>query len=299
MMTDTDKRSAVLSIGRIYCDLIFTGLEELPVLGRELFADDMRIAAGGGAFISAAHLANAGRKAALVARLGTDALSSDAGRQIQASGVDLRFVEHSADAGPQVTVAAVIDEERAFLTRRAGAAMPSTLGEALNWPEAKHLHIAEYATLHEIPALVRLAKDRGLSVSLDPSWDAALIYDKGLLQACTGVDLFLPNLEEAEAITGSASPEKAMLMLSAIFPHVALKAGAQGAWSMSDGVVLHAEAEAVPVVDTTGAGDAFNAGFIHAWLDGKPHLACLTAGIQSGSLAVQSAGGFDMSLGEP
>lgn len=299
MMTDTDKRSAVLSIGRIYCDLIFTGLEELPVLGRELFADDMRIAAGGGAFISAAYLANAGRKAALVARLGTDALSSDAGRQIQASGVDLRFVEHSADAGPQVTVAAVIDEERAFLTRRAGTAMPSTLDEALNWPEAKHLHIAEYATLHEIPALVRLAKDRGLSVSLDPSWDAALIYDKSLLQACTGVDLFLPNLEEAEAITGSASPEQAMLMLSATFPHVALKGGAQGAWSMSDGVILHAEAEAVPVVDTTGAGDAFNAGFLHAWLDGKPHLACLTAGIQSGSLAVQSAGGFDMSLGEP
>ncbi|TNM63981.1 carbohydrate kinase family protein [Aliirhizobium smilacinae] len=296
MMTDTDKRSAVLSIGRIYCDLIFTGLSELPVLGRELFADDMQIAAGGGAFISAAHLVHAGRKTALVARLGTDVLSGDARRQIAKSGVDLRFVEHAAEAGPQVTVAAVIGKERAFLTRRAGAAIPSTLNDAFSWPEAKHLHIAEYATLHEIPDLVQRAKSKGLSVSLDPSWDAALIYDKGLLQACAGVDLFLPNLEEAEAITGSSDPETALRVLSSTFPHVALKGGAQGAWTISDGNMLHVAADSVPVVDTTGAGDAFNGGFIDAWLDEGSPLACLTAGIRSGSLAVQSPGGFDMSL---
>lgn len=296
MMTDTDKRSAVLSIGRIYCDLIFTGLSELPVLGRELFADDMRITAGGGAFISAAHLVHAGRKTALVSRLGTDTLSADVGRQIKASGVDLRFVEHSVDAGPQVTIAAVVGKERAFLTRRAGSATPSTMDEAFGWTEAKHLHIAEYATLHEIPDLVKRAKSKGLSVSLDPSWDAALIYDQTFLQACAGIDLFLPNLEEAEAITGSNHPEKALRMLSDTFPHVALKGGAQGAWTIKDGSVLHVAAEAVPVVDTTGAGDAFNAGFIDAWLSGGSLLACLTTGIRSGSLAVQSAGGFDMSL---
>ncbi|MGK6314417.1 carbohydrate kinase family protein [Neorhizobium sp. DT-125] len=291
MMTHAETRSAVLSIGRVYCDLIFTGLGHLPVLGRELFASGMEIAAGGGAFIAAAHLAHAGRKVALAARLGTDSLSAGVETQIRESGVDLRFVEHAEDAGPQVTVAAVVGQDRAFLTRRAGPALPATLQEALGWEELRHLHIAEYATLHEIPNLVSRAKEKGLTVSLDPSWDATLIYDRGLLRACEGVDLFLPNLEEAEAITGSADPTVAIRKLSPAFPLVVLKGGAEGAWVMSDGRTLHAPAETVPVVDTTGAGDAFNAGFINAWLNGNSEEACLKAGIRFGSLAVQAAGG--------
>ncbi len=291
MMTHAADRSAVLSIGRVYCDLIFTGLGHLPVLGREIFADHMEIAAGGGAFIAAAHLAHAKRKVALVARLGKDALSANVEEQVRGSGIDLRFLERAEDAGPQVTVAAVVDQERAFLTRRAGPARPTTLEEALAWEEAQHLHIAEYATLHEIPDLIARAKERGLTISLDPSWDAALIYDRGLLRACEGVDLFLPNLEEAEAITGNADPEAAIRHLSATFPIVALKGGARGAWMISHGRMVHADAEIVPVVDTTGAGDAFNAGFIHAWLSRLDHEVCLKAGIRFGSLAVQAPGG--------
>jgi len=291
MMTHAETRSAVLSIGRIYCDLIFTGLGHLPVLGREIYADGMEIAAGGGAFIAAAHLAHAGRKVALAARLGTDSLSMGVEEQIRDSGVDLRFIEHAEDAGPQVTVAAVVGQDRAFLTRRAGPALPATLEAALDWDEARHLHIAEYATLHEIPDLVSRAKEKGLTVSLDPSWDATLIYDPDLLRACEGVDLFLPNLEEAEAITGSADPEVAIRKLSLAFPMVLLKGGAEGAWLMSNGRMLHAPAETVPVIDTTGAGDACNAGFIDAWLDGASEETCLKAGIRFGSRAVQAAGG--------
>ncbi|MCZ7496445.1 PfkB family carbohydrate kinase [Agrobacterium rhizogenes] len=287
----TTEKSAVISIGRIYCDLIFTGLDQLPVLGRELFARDMEIAAGGGAFIAAAHFAHIGRPVALLARLGTDTFSRNIGEKMQQSGVDLQFLEHSADAGPQVTVATVVGHDRAFLTRRAGTALPSTLEAAFAWEKARHLHIAEFATLHEMPALISHAKDNGLSVSLDPSWDASLIYDKGLLRACAGVDVFLPNLEEAEAITGHADPEAALTALSGAFPVVALKGGAQGAWVSSPAGFHYAAAKKVPVVDTTGAGDAFNAGFIDAWLRREEEKLCLEAGVAAGSLAVQAAGG--------
>ena len=287
----TTEKTAVISIGRIYCDLIFTGLDELPVLGRELFARDMEIAAGGGAFIAAAHFAHIGRPAALLARLGTDTLSRAIGEKMQQSGVDLQFLEHSADAGPQVTVASVVGQDRAFLTRRAGAVRPSTLDAAFAWNGACHLHIAEFATLHEIPDLVSRAKANGLSVSLDPSWDAALIYDKGLLKACAGVDVFLPNLEEAEAITGHSEPEAAIKALAEAFPLVALKGGAQGAWVSSSAGLRHAAAQKVPVIDTTGAGDAFNAGFLDAWLHRLGDEQCLKAGVAAGSLAVQGAGG--------
>lgn len=287
----TTEKTAVISIGRIYCDIIFTGLDELPVLGRELFAGDMEIAAGGGAFIAAAHFAHIGRPVALLARLGTDMLSRDIGEKMRQSGVDLQFLEHSADAGPQVTVATVVGHDRAFLTRRAGSVRPSTLDAAFAWNSAGHLHIAEFATLHEIPDLVSRAKASGLSVSLDPSWDASLIYDRGLLKACAGVDVFLPNLEEAEAITGLAEPEAAIGALAKAFPVVALKGGAQGAWVSSTGGLHHMAAQKVPVIDTTGAGDAFNAGFLDAWLRRQDDRQCLKAGVAAGSLAVQAAGG--------
>ncbi|MGP4672477.1 carbohydrate kinase family protein [Agrobacterium salinitolerans] len=287
----TTEKTAVISVGRIYCDLIFTGLDELPVLGRELFARDMEIAAGGGAFIAAAHFAHIGRPVALLARLGTDTFSRDIREKMARSGVDMQFLEHSADAGPQVTVATVVGQDRAFLTRRAGAARPSTLDAAFAWETARHLHIAEFATLHEMPDLVSRAKASGLTVSLDPSWDASLIYDKGLLQACAGVDVFLPNLEEAEAITGHSDPEIAIRALSEAFPVVALKGGAQGAWVSSQRGLRHVAAQKVPVIDTTGAGDAFNAGFLDAWLEGQDEQRCLKAGVAAGSLAVQAAGG--------
>jgi len=285
------KRPAVLSIGRIYCDLIFTGLQSLPQAGREVFAEDMKMAAGGGAFISAAHLAHAGRAAALVARLGLDGLSRGIEPDLAIDGLDLRFLERAEDAGPQVTVASVIGNDRAFLSRRAGAALPATLSAALQWKDAGHLHIAEFATLHEIPDLVRQAKSAGLSVSLDPSWDETLIYDPGLLAACEGVDIFLPNREEAHAITGHGEPAAALDVLARHFPIVALKDGGEGAWLRSTETQAHLAAKDVPVIDTTGAGDAFNAGFIDAWLEGHDVNSALAAGIEYGSLAVQAAGG--------
>lgn len=290
MSADKENRAAVLSIGRIYCDMIFTGLDALPQLGRETFAKGLAITAGGGVFITAAHLVHAGRQAMPVARLGLDPLSREVERELEASGCDLRFLERGVEAGPQVTVAAVVGSERAFLSRRAGGAAPATLEVALDWPQARHLHIAEYATLAEIPGLVARAKARGLTVSLDPSWDETLIFDPALPEKCAGVDLFLPNAEEAAAMTGSRDPAEALGVLAQHFPLVALKAGGAGAWLAVAGEILHAPARSVPVIDTTGAGDAFNAGFIDAWLKGAAPRACLEAGIASGSLAVQSPG---------
>lgn len=295
-MIDRTDASAVLCIGRVYCDLIFTGLSNLPVLGRELFANGMEIAAGGGAFIAAAHMANVGRRSALVARLGTDPLSKEIEKQIRSINIDLQFVESAEDAGPQVTVAAVVRDERAFLTRRAGPAQPSTLTAAFEWGQARHLHIAEYATLDEIPDLVTRAKKNGLTVSLDPSWDETLIYQPELLHACAGVDIFLPNMEEAYAITGESTPENALAKLAGSFPVIALKGGAEGAWMLSGAQLVHKPAQPVVVVDTTGAGDAFNAGFINAWLNGEANTDCVEAGIHAGTLAVQVAGGAGVLL---
>jgi len=291
MTSQKSGRGAVLSLGRIYCDLIFTGLPGMPRLGREIFARDLTLALGGGAFITAAHSAVLGRATALVARYGTDALSAAMEPQLASHGIDLRFIDHAPDAGPQVTAAMIEGEERAFLSRRAGTADPATLEAALAWPEAHHLHIAEYATLVEIPGLVTRAKAHGLSVSLDPSWDDTLIRDPAFLDRCEGVDLFLPNMEEAGVLTGTSEPREAMEILMRRFPVVVLKLGAEGGMLGMAGEIVSRSAPKVPVVDTTGAGDAFNAGFIDAWLDGKSPGECLAAAVDAGSRSVQAAGG--------
>lgn len=290
-MSIKPSRDAVISVGRVYCDLVFSGLPVMPQMGREVFARSMQPVLGGGAFIAAAHLAHLGRTTALLASYGTDPLSEALAPQFEASGIDLRFLERRADAGPQVTVVMTGPEDRAFLSCRAGCAVPARFGEALAWNRAGLLHIAEYATLVEQPDLVSRARAAGLAVSLDPSWDDALITDPGLLETCAGVDIFLPNAEEAMAITGTDRPDAALESLVGHFPVVVVKCGREGALLGAGDTRLSARAPKVNAVDTTGAGDAFNAGFLDAYLSGRALDACLDAGVAAGSRSVQSIGG--------
>lgn len=282
----------VLSTGRLYCDLVFRGLEAMPRLGEERFADDIAIVPGGGGFITAAHLVGLGRPAALLARLGEDPFSQSLLPVLEGSGVELAFLERAADAGPQLTVAMVQAGERAFLSRRAGAARPATLPAALGDISACHLHIAEFATLAEIPHLVTDARHHGLTVSLDPSWDDALIRSPDLVARCNGIDVFLPNASEARAIAACDDLDEAGRRLARHFPLVVIKDGGAGArlYQGEDTLALPA-APCQAVLDTTGAGDAFNAGFLAAWLRGNLPERALAEGIACGTLSVESIGG--------
>jgi sugar/nucleoside kinase (ribokinase family) len=137
-----------------------------------------------------------------------------------------------------------------------------------------------------------MAKDRGLTVSLDPSWDDQLIRrDAGFFEACAGIDIFLPNVAEGEALTGETSPEAILCDLQKHFPLVVLKRGGHGAMASWGATCVSADALPVTVVDTTGAGDAFNAGFLHSWLGTSDVERSLKGGIEAGALSVQSAGG--------
>lgn len=286
------RRDLVLSIGRLYCDIVFRGFDALPRLGEERFADSVAIVPGGGGFITAAHLAALGTPAGLLARLGTDPLSGTLAPALAESGVDLRWLERTPDAGPQPTVVMVQDGERAFLSRRAGSARPATLDAALSDPAARHLHIAEFATLAEIPDLIDTAKRASLTVSLDPSWDDDWIRRPDLIERAAGADIFLPNAAEARAIADCENLDQAGRRLARHFPVVVVKDGANGArLFQSDSILALPAPEDGPVLDTTGAGDAFNAGFLAAWLAGRPSEQALAEGIACGTLSVRSVGG--------
>lgn len=264
----------------------------MPRLGEERFADEIAIVPGGGGFITAAHLVGLGRPAALLARLGEDPLSQSLLPALGGSGVELAFLEQAADAGPQLTVAMVQGSERAFLSRRAGPARPATLPAALGDVRADHLHIAEFATLAEIPHLITDARHHGLTISLDPSWDDALIRSPDLVARCNGVDVFLPNASEARAIARCDDLDAAGQHLARYFALVVIKDGGAGARLFQGTENLTLPAAPCPaVLDTTGAGDAFNAGFLAAWLAGKTPARAIAEGIACGTLSVQSVGG--------
>jgi sugar/nucleoside kinase (ribokinase family) len=291
------ERHLVVSIGRLYCDIVFRGFDALPRLGEERFAREVCVVPGGGGFITAAHLASLGAQAALLSRIGIDPLSDAIAPALAESGVDLRWLERAPAAGPQPTVVMVQGGERAFLSHRAGTARPATLQSALADPAVRHLHIAEFATLAEIPELVSSAKRAGLTVSLDPSWDDAWIRDPDLVQRATGADIFLPNAAEARAIAGCEDLDQAGRRLARHFPVVVVKDGEQGARLYGRELSLGLPApQGGQVLDTTGAGDAFNAGFLAAWLAGRSPARALAEAIACGSLSVQGVGGAGMRL---
>lgn len=276
---------AVLCAGRLYCDIVMSDLPALPEPGQEVYAGGLALAAGGGAYITAAYCAALGRETGLAAHLPAEPFGEGLRAELRAAGLDLTLcLPAPAGADPQITVAMITGGDRAFLTRRAGPAVPAGLTAALASGRHAHLHLGELATLAEHPGLARAAKAAGMSVSCDCSWDAAVLARHDLPALLAGVDVFLPNAMEAEALARHAP-------LADHAPLVVIKDGAAGARAVQAGTVVSRPARAARVVDTVGAGDAFNAGFIDAWLARRPIEECLDAGHATAAEALARHGG--------
>jgi len=282
-MNAAARRRGVLCVGRLYCDLVFGDVPRLPTPGSEVFAGALSLHAGGGAVITAAHLADLGCPSHLAAFWPMSPFTETVARDVSGAGVGHSLCRAATASDPQITVAISGQSDRAFLTRRTGAAVPPIMAADLGRLNIGHLHIGELATLTEAPHLIDLARANGLTLSLDCSWDDATAAAAAALIA--RVDVFFPNAEEVAQLAG--------LGITAPFaPLTVIKQGATGARAVSRGRALDAPARKVSVVDTTGAGDAFNAGFLDRWLAGEPLAACLAAGNARGASAVQHFGGL-------
>ena len=274
--------AAVLCAGRVYCDVILQGLPRFPTLGTEVFAEGLALRAGGGAAITAAHLAALGRDTHLAAILPAAPFGTPVRDQLTVAGVDLSRAPLAAPGtDPQITVAIPGQGDRAFVTRRPGAACPD-LGPG-QFSAFRHLHIGELTTLIEQPNLLPAARSAGLTISLDCAWDDAITADAAPLIA--GVDIFFPNAAEYAALHALGLPDP-------LAPLTVVKRGPEGAQAITSEITLSVPTTPTEVIDATGAGDAFNAGFLHAWLNGAALAECLTAGNSRGRHAVGITGGF-------
>ena len=284
-MSGRADQSSVLCVGRLYCDLIFTGLPRMPTTGTEVFSKGVGLHAGGGAAITAGHLSSLGHRTALAARLPAGAFGDLIAAELAGFGVDLGHCERTPDGSdPQMTVALVHDGERAFVTHREGPAFGHLDADDLVAGGIRHVHIGEAATLVDHPELIDIARAANASLSLDCGWDDDM-ETEALARLLPEVDVFLPNADEVAFLhrSGLSDPLARLTVV---------KQGKRGATALTSHDEIHAPALPAEVVDTTGAGDAFNAAFLSAWLGEASLRTCLERGNARGAAVVAHKGGL-------
>jgi sugar/nucleoside kinase (ribokinase family) len=286
----------VLCAGEINVDLVLQGYTEFPVPGKEVLVQDFAMVLGSATAIMAMGLARLGTPVAFVGKVGDDAWGRYCLEDMAGRGIDLSRVVRGGGLKTGVTVSITSPADRALVTYL-GAIVALTgadvTDEALRGLD--HLHVSSFffqeGLRPHLPDVFSRAHRAGLTTSLDTGFDPSERWDGGLRETLRETDLFFPNEVELAALTGGKDPAEGLRQLSNGRTRVVAKLGKDGAMTLDGGRVLHAPAYPVETVDTTGAGDSFNAGFLHRWLQGAPLAECLRLGAACGALSTLALGG--------
>jgi sugar/nucleoside kinase (ribokinase family) len=282
--------------GEINLDLILYGLPEQMPTERELLASGFTITLGSSSAILAHNLAALGSRVGFVTKVGEDFLGNLAMERLRESSVDLTHVAHGARSG--VTLILPHGPVRHILT------YPGTISELrfkdldLDYlASARHFHLSslflQRELLPDVPELFRRMKSAGLTTSLDTNDDPADRWDNILEEILPHVDILLPNEHEAMRISRADDVETALSRLAKKVETVVVKMGANGAVAIRDGRRFSAPAVPVTVVDPVGAGDSFDAGFLHQFLRDADLPTCLAYGNLCGAFSTSDCGGTE------
>lgn len=282
----------VIVAGELFVDLIMSGFDFWPQPGREAFASEFHREIGGGAAITACGLAKLGSRTSVLGIVGLDN-GAWIIEQLQASGVETSDIRFHPTEPTAFTVAATMPRDRAFLTyagaNRGFPAMLMEAGTAL----ARHVHLACAPNLDTAEALLQAIHSDGSTVSLDVGWHEDWLTDPRAIALLPFIDVFFPNEAEAARMTGDADASGCLRALKkAGAKCVPLKLGSRGSAVLQEGEIVFVDAPRVTAVDTTGAGDCFDAGFLHAWMNGQPLASCLQLANVCGALSTEAYGGI-------
>lgn len=290
----TPKPYDIVLLGDYFYDLIYTGLAEFPSLGREIFSTAMT-STGGAMFITAVALRRLGSNVGWAGTFGSDEYSGFVRELAFQEDVDLRLARVLERPYRQITTSMPLHNERAFVTYSDHEPEDryeywQHIAESTAY---RHLHLGGVMPPHLIMPVLATAHARGATTSMDcqdvPELVSACDW-KRLLEVVT---LFMPNAREALMVTRRDDVQSALHLLMDWVSVVVIKDSANGAWIGHDGAIFHARGiNAGHVIDTTGAGDCFNAGFLHAWVVEKlPLEVCGLFGNICGGLSVTGVGG--------
>lgn len=281
----------LVSIGEAFEDIIFHGLPRLPRPGEELRTAGFHRTFGGGTLITAVAAARLGTPVTVVSALSAEAVTRLADEQVTTVNLRRRREPHA------VSVALSTRHDRAFVTfYGANVTLQDRLRArfASRLPRAAHVHVALGPESPEdwVPLLMRM-RAQGLTTSWDFGWHDDLPRRPGFAQLLRQIDWVFVNEREALHYAGTRRWDRAVARWPLMAAQVVIKRGARGAVLLSGGAELRVPAARVEVVDTTGAGDAFNGGFLAARLAGHTLDQCMRWGVLTGSLSTARAGGLD------
>jgi ribokinase len=279
--------------GEVYVDHIFTDFDHVPLPGEEIFAEQYHREAGGGTVNTACALARLGHRVSLFGVFGRDEETWLRSR-LNSFGVHAEDAR-SSELPNALTVSMSTRSDRSFLSY-AGA--NTVLEEYMVLPEtiaalskSQHIHFAMPLELELAKLLLPALRSSGCTLSIDPGWRKDWFLNPESLGVLRMVDLFFPNEGEAQLLTGTTDVDQVLGVCAAMgLEHTIVKLGPRGAVTLRQNRFYKVTPPDVEVVDTTGAGDAFDAGFIDAWLSGADIEEQLRRACICGSLSTRARG---------
>ncbi|MBN1562983.1 MAG: carbohydrate kinase family protein [Anaerolineae bacterium] len=289
--------SRILVAGELNVDLVMSGLPALPVLGQELIGTGFNIVMGSSSAITAARLAALGAHVDFVGQIGSDDLGHFMLRELQTFGVGTQLIETIPNTNTDVTISLTYEHDRALMTFP--GLMTTFAGQSIT-PDLlanyTHVHVGSFflqtGLQAQLPALFSRAHDLGLTTSLDTGWDPHQhwMQNPHLGPTLAETDYFFPNEKEALALSDGTTA-----LADRVGGTLIVKRGGDGASAIpanSKHEQIDIAALPVEVVDTTGAGDAFNAGFLYATIINRAALPdALRFAVACGAQAVTQVGG--------
>jgi len=292
-------RFDVTIAGELNLDLILYGLPEQLPPERELLADRMMLTLGSSSAIVAHNLAALGSRVGFQTRIGDDQLGRMAIERLQQGGVDVSQVRRVPGAiTTGLTVILHHEAWRNILTYAGTIAETCWQDLDLTYlADSHHFHFSSFYLQRglrpRVGELFRELKSKGLTVSLDTNDDPDDKWEGGLSDVLRHVDVFLPNEREACKAAGTEDLDAAVQKLSKLVPLVVVKRGRKGALAQRGSERFEVATEEVIPVDSVGAGDSFDAGFLHEYVRGSELSKCMASGNLAGALSTTRPGGTE------
>lgn len=284
-------------VGDLNGDIMLTDEDPVPVFGQaERFMRDGLVDLGGGSAITAAACGRLGLKTAFIGKVGDDVLGRVLIELLSGTGVNVDGIVVDPTVGTGFTVHLSGPHDRAMLTYAGSIAALRAEDASMDViRHARHLHVSDFFLQQGLQSglagLFGRARASGLGISFETAWDPTGGWDGGLADVLPLVDVILPNEQELKHIARRDDLDEALRTVGRTVPVVVAKVGARGAVALRDGVRYAEPAYRVDPVDTTGAGDNFNAGFLFGYLRGMPMQESLRIGCACGALSMRALGG--------
>lgn len=290
-------RFDVTLAGEITMDFVMYGLPEHLPPEHELLATGMALTLGGSSAITAHNLAALGSKVGFIPQIADDPFTDLCLRSLDSAGVDLsRVVKPKPGIGTGVTVLLQHESSRHALTSSGTISALQYDDLDLNYlTSGRHFHLSSFflqsGLQRDIPRLLAVMREAGLTTSLDTNDDPAGNWQGPVRDALRYIDIFMPNERELLGISGETNFENAVKAISQLVPMLVIKRGSEGALVVHNGNRYASPAIPVEVVDAVGAGDSFNSGFLHAYINDGDIPECLEFGNLCGAYSTTASGG--------